>query len=359
MIDDIFVFDATVHSYNLDPSNLQPNRWARILADSLLDVFIKRSSKDALLPPELYNLDWSAEAESEVLFLESQTDMGGHHVLALNSWFKDGLVSLDKNLELAERWPSRFVFYVGVDPTKGLSCLEDLKRQKELIPSALGLKMYNDQVEPYRSFSADDPSVAYPLFELAGELGIRTIAMHKGLPIPGLPTGPYKIDDMCNAALVFPDLNFELIHAGLAFLDETAHAIARSPNVYVNLEVTSTFACSVPGLFDEIMSTLLFWGGAEKILYSTGAMEFHPQPILQALFDYQPSEAMQRKFGLGPLTKDDKASILGGNMARMMGLDLRELRRGIENDEFARRLSAQGGLATPFSHWLERHGEPR
>jgi hypothetical protein len=352
----MFVIDATVHSYNLDPSNVQPNRYAQLLADALLDVFLKRSSEEALLPQELYELDWSAEAETEVLFLESQTDIGGHHVLCLYSWFKDGLVSLEKNIELARRWPDRFVFYVGVDPTKGLACLDDLRRQKEMLPSALGLKMYHDQVEPYATFRADDRDVAYPLFELAQELGIKAVAMHKALPIVGLPSDPYKIDDMCHAALDFPDLNFELIHAGLAYLDETAHAIARSPNVYVNLEITSTYACSVPGLFDEIMSNLLFWGGPEKIIYSSGAMEFHPQPILEKMAVYQPSAEMERKFGSLELTDTDRQNIMGGNFARMMGLDMADMKARIASDEFAQRLDAQGGLASPFSFWRDRNG---
>ena len=356
MIDDTFIIDATVHSYNLDPSNVQPNPFARILADALLNVFLKRSPSNALLPQELYELDWSAEAEAEILFLESQTDMGGHHVLCLNSWFKDGLVSTEKNLELVERWPDRFVIYVGIDPTRGVkAALDDLRKQKELLPSALGLKMYNDQVEPYATFSASDPEVAYPLFELAQELGIKAIAMHKALPIAGLPSEPYMINDMCRAAIVFPDLNFELIHAGLAYLDETAHAIAHSPNVFVNLEITSTFACSVPGLFDEIMSTLLFWGGPEKIIYSSGAMEFHPQPILEAMMAYQPSPEMERKFGSLQITDQDRANIMGGNFARMMGLDMAELQARIADDEWAKRLAAQGGVAEPFSYWRDRH----
>ena len=356
MIGETFVIDATVHSYNLDPSNVVQNGHGQLLADALLDVFLRRSAEESLLPQELYELDWTAEAETEVLFLESQTDIGGHHVLCLNSWFKDGLVSLEKNLEMARRWPDRFVFYVGVDPTKGEACLDDLRRQKELLPSALGLKMYHDQVEPYRTFRADDRDIAYPLFELAGELGIKAVAMHKALPIVGLPSQPYKIDDMCNAALDFPDLNFELIHAGLAYLDETAHAIARSSNVYVNLEITSTYACSVPGLFDDIMSNLLFWGGPEKIIYSSGAMEFHPQPILDAMMAYQPSPEVERKFGSLEISTADRQNIMGGNFARMMGLDMEEMKARIAGDEFAKRLEAQGGIAKPFSYWRERHG---
>jgi predicted TIM-barrel fold metal-dependent hydrolase len=221
------------------------------------------------------------------------------------------------------------------------------------MPGAVGLKMYPNQVEPYRTFRADDPEIAFPLFDLCQELGIRTIAMHKALPIMGLPTDPYRIDDMETAATHYPDLSFELIHAGLAFLEETAHAIGMHRNVYVNLEVTSVFATSVPGLFDEIMSKLLFWGGPEKILYSTGAMEFHPQPILEAIWNYQPGEEYQRKYSLSPLTREDKAKILGENYARIIGLDIEKAKQAIADDEFSRTVAANG-LAAPYSHWKQR-----
>ena len=42
---------------------------------------------------------------------------------------------------------------------------------------------------------------------------------------------------MSTGAIHFPDLNFEIVHSGLAFVEETAHAIARSHNVYANLEI--------------------------------------------------------------------------------------------------------------------------
>src|SRR4051812_14431982 len=109
MIDDVFVFDATVHSFNLDESNVQDNRWARSLWDAFLEWHEVYSPPQATLESELYMRDWPPESLAEVLFLESQTDMGGTHNLRLDSWFKDGLVSLDNVVELMERWPNRFV----------------------------------------------------------------------------------------------------------------------------------------------------------------------------------------------------------------------------------------------------------
>jgi predicted TIM-barrel fold metal-dependent hydrolase len=352
MIDNVFVFDATVHSFNLDESNVQDNRWGRSLWRAFLEWHEIYSPAQARLPAELYMRNWTPESLTEVLFLESDTDMGGTHNLRLDSWFKDGLVSLDDVVELRERWPNRFVTYLGVDPTVGPSCLDDLRRQKELLPDAVGLKLYPAQVEPYRTFRADDPELALPLFELAGELGIRTIAFHKSLAVVDVPTAPYLVGDIEGAAMRFPSLNFEIVHAGAAFVEETARVIGRFENVFANLEITSLLAVTRPRLFDEAMASMLHWGGPEKIVYSTGAMEFHPQPILEAVWNYQLSEHAMDRYALEPLTRIEKAQILGGNYARLIGLDLAEAWERIKDDEFSVRRAADG-LSAPYSHWQQ------
>jgi uncharacterized protein len=353
VIDDVFVFDATVHSFNLDETNVQDNRWARSLWDAFLDWHEVYSPPQATLPSALYMRDWPPESLVEVLFLESQTDMGGTHNLRLDSWFRDGLVSLENVIELMEQWPNRFVPYLGVDPTVGKECLDDLRRQKELLPNAVGLKLYPAQVNPYRPFRADDPEVALPLFQLAGELGIRTIAFHKSLAVLGIPSNAFHVDDIEGAAMVFPDLNFEIVHAGAAFLEETAHVVARFENVYANLEITTLLAVTRPQLFDEAMATLLYWGGPDKIMYSTGAMEFHPQPILEAVWNYQVSDRMLERFSMEQITREEKARIMGQNYARMIGVDLEEASRRVAGDELSQRREREG-VAAPYSYWKQR-----
>jgi predicted TIM-barrel fold metal-dependent hydrolase len=357
LIEDVFIFDATVHSFNLDRSNVQDNRWARALHQAFLDWHERYSPPGSTLPADLYMRNWSPEALTEVLFLESRTDMAGTHTLRLDSFFKDGLVDFDDVRELAERWPERFVCYLGVEPTQGPSCLEDLRRQHELLPQAVGLKLYPAQAAPYRAFRADDPEVSLPLFELAGELGIRTIAFHKSLAVLGIPSASFHVDDIEGAACAFPDLSFEIVHAGAAFLEESAQVISRFENVYANLEITSLLAVTRPVLFDEIMATLLYWGGPEKILYSTGAMEFHCQPILDAIWRYQVSDRMLERFSMEPLTRQDKEKILGRNYAAIVGVDLDWAKARIAGDEFSRRVACEG-IAPPYAHWKRRMGAP-
>ena len=242
--------------------------------------------------------------------------------------------------------------YVGVSPTRGLEvCLKDLEDQMRELPRSIGLKLYPDEVEPFRSWRMDDPNLAYPLFERAQKLGIKTVAIHKAIPNGPVPINPYRVDDVDGAAIHFPDLSFEIVHSGLAFVEETAHAIARFHNVYANLEITSLLMHHGPGLFNEIVAQFLFWGGPEKIVYSDGTLFCHSQPLLEKFWNLEFSEELRDKYKLKPLTKADKALILGGNYARIVGLDIEKAKKRIADDEFAQE-RARTGRQPPYSNWM-------
>lgn len=353
MIEDVFVINPVSHAYNLRDDNVQDNPYGRGLRELLWQIHHLWNPPELQVPRDVYLSDWPIEALARTMFRETSIDIAANMYLRLDSWFVDGLCSRQKNVEAATRWPNRFFNYVGVDPTDGLEvCLRELEEQMEEIPGAVGLKLYPDQVEPFRSWRMDDPSLAYPLFERAQELGIKTVAVHKAIPNGPVPINPYRVDDVDGAAIHFPDLSFEIIHSGLAFAEETAHAIARFPNVYANFEITSLLMHHAPGMFNELLAYFLFWAGPEKLIYSDGTMFCHSQPLLEKFWNLQLPDQLLEKYGLDPLSKEDKALILGGNYARIVGLDLKEAKRRVEDDEFSKR-QREHGLDPPYSNWLE------
>jgi predicted TIM-barrel fold metal-dependent hydrolase len=357
MIEGHFIINPIAHAYNLTDENLQPNPYGRGLRDLLVKLHQVWNPDHLRVPPEVYMSDWPIDALAKTLFLETDVDLAANMYLRLDSWFKDGLCSRAKNVEAARRWPDRFLTYVGVSPTRGLEvCLRDLEDQMRELPNSIGLKLYPDEVEPFRSWRMDDPKLAYPLFERAQKLGIRTVAIHKAIPNGPVPINPYKVDDVDGAAIHFPDLNFEIVHSGLAFVEETAHAIARFHNVYANLEITSLLMHHAPGLFDEIIAMFIFWGGAEKIIYSDGTLFCHSQPLLEKFWNLSLSEELLHKYGIKQISKADKALILGGNYARSNRLNVEELKKKHANDEFSRERK-KTGLQKPYSNWLAIYKE--
>lgn len=349
--DDVFVVDAVTHAYNLSASNSK-NKYGEQLGTLIAGIHETWNPEDLRVGKEIFLGDTSVEAVMRTVFQESQTTMAAHHVLRLDSWFHDGLCSLDKTLEAVAKWPERVLAYVGVDPLNPLAVsMDELRRQVEQMPNAVGLKLYPHGVDPYRRWRADDPEIL-ELFGLAQELGLKSIAIHKAVPNGAVPMDPYRVDDIDIAADAFPDMAFEIIHAGMAFLDETAWAIGRYPNVYANLEITTSLLSKAPGWFEEILAQLIFWGGPDKILWSTGCVLVHPQHLLERFWSLEFSDRVLEKFGIEQLSRADKEQILGKNYARMIGLDVASAVEAVADDEFSRFTQANG-LAEPFSYWRD------
>jgi predicted TIM-barrel fold metal-dependent hydrolase len=350
MIDGIPVIDAVIHAYNMDPSNFA-NRFAAPLCDLVYHSVLGTARPGFAPTREQFYRDWTIEEAVDQVFVESDTDLAVYHVLPIFS-FKDGLCSLDKALEAKRRWPNRVLTYCGVDPLQGPAALDELERQVELL-QPVGLKLYPNSwlSEEIRGWKMDDPEVAFPLFERAQKLGVKVVAIHKALPLGPVAMEHYKVDDIDRAAMAFPDLNFEIVHGGMAFLEETAWQLARFPNVFVNLEITCALAASRPQAFMQAMAALIGPGGPgamERIVWGTGAMAFHPQPLLESFVrDFAFPDQLIEGVGLPQMTQEAKRAILFDNYARMSGVDLKARLAATQDDEFARR--RRDGPAAPFS----------
>ncbi len=349
MIGEVPVIDAVVHSYNFDPSNYA-NEFAKPLAELVWGANYELSGRGYKIPKQGYLRDWSVEETASMVFLESDTDLAVYHVLPINA-FADGCVSLEKACQVKERWPDRFVVYAGVDPLQGPAALEELQRQVEIL-DPIGLKLYPNSwaTGNFGAWKMDDPEVAFPVFERARQLGIKVIAIHKAVPLGPVPIEHYKMDDIDRAAIAFPDLIFEVVHGGMAFVEESAWQIARFSNVYLNLEITTALAAVRPAAFQHVLQVLLSVGGEtaiERILWGTGAMAFHPQPHLEAFWRFQFPPEVVEGYGVPQLTIEAKRKILAENYARMVGLDLAERLSRIRDDDFGRR--RREGRAAPYS----------
>ena len=350
MIDGLPVIDAVIHAYNMDSSNFA-NRFAAPLCDLVFHSVVGTSLPGYAPTREQFYRDWSIEETVNQVFVESDTDLAVYHVLPIFS-FKDGLCSLDKAIEAQQRWPNRIVTYAGVDPLAGPAALDELERQVELL-NPIGLKLYPNSWlgQEIRGWKMDDPEIAFPLFERAQKLGIKVVAVHKALPLGPVAMEHYKVDDIDRACMAFPGLNFEIVHGGMAFLEETAWQLARFPNVYVNLEITCALAATRPAAFLQAMASLIGPGGTgaiERILWGTGAMAFHPQPLLETFVrDFAFPEQLQAGTGLPQIDLAAKRKILFDNYQAMTGLDLASRLPATRTDEFAQR--RPDGPAKPFS----------
>jgi uncharacterized protein len=331
---DVFVIDPVIHALNLDEANVASKYGAQLHAMSY-GLHSMMSPPDALCPQATYMTDMVPEALVRTMFEESQTTLCATHTLRLDSWFKDGFAAEWKTIEMTTRWPTRVLAYVGLDPTEEKAAvLDDLERQVEASPNTVGVKLYPHQMNPYRRWLTNDDTVM-ALIDRARALGLKSVAIHKALPNGSVPLAPYRIgQDFEEAADAFPDMAFEIVHSGMAFIEETAMAIGRFPNVYANLETTTALLWQAPGRFEAALALLMQWGGPEKVLWSTGCTVVHPQHLLQLFWAFRFSDDTMAKHGIPQCVEPIKRAILGANYARMIGLDIAEWRAKQSGDVF-------------------------
>lgn len=346
--EDVFVIDPVVHALNLSEGNVASKYGAQLHAMSY-GLHAMLSPPHALCPMPVYMTDMPPDVLVRTMFEESQTALIGTHTLRLDSWFHDGFAAEWKTVEMVRSYPDRVLGYVGLDPTmEREAVLDDLERQVAALPRAIGVKLYPHQMNPYRRWLANDDTV-FALIERAQALGLKTIAIHKALPNGSVPLAPYRIgEDFEQAADAFPAMAFEIVHSGMAFIEETAMAIGRFPNVYANLETTTAMLWQAPGRFEAALALLMQWGGPEKILWSTGCTVVHPQHLLELFWGFAFGEETMARHGIPQCDDAIKRLILGGNFARMVGLDLAGARARQRGDAFDRR-----ELRAPWAVWTD------
>ena len=351
MLGTLPVIDAVVHPFNFSEANSR-SRDGQFLS-RMIETGHRNNSPEAYRIPEgVFLRDWGIEEIANAAFVESDTDLAVYHVLPLNA-FADGGCSIDKALEAQRRWPNRFLFYIGVDPTSGKAALDEMQRQYDALKGdVVGLKLYPNSWlgEKVRGWLMNDPQIAFPVFEKALELKLRTVAIHKAFPLGPVEMLHYRMDDVDLAAMTFPDLNFEVVHGGVAFVEETAWQLRRFENVYVNLETTTMLLINRPLAFEAVMMNFMRNDDmARRILWGTGGcMVGHPRMLLEAFRRFQFSDMLVDKGNIRPITEADKRAVLSENYARMAGIDLAARLRVIEGDSFARQRLQLGTSSAPY-----------
>jgi len=182
---------------------------------------------------------------------------------------------------------------------------------------------------------------------------LKSVAIHKAVPFGPYSIEPYKVGDISGAAAAFPNLVFEVVHGGIAFLEESALQVQHLPNVAINLEATSLFILNWPRKFATILGTFLAAGATDRIIWGTGCPAFHTRPLIEAFWQsFEIPQDLVDNEGFPQLTPEIKRGILGGNIARILELDIEDQRKNIAkvNDEFSQR----SDLAEPWSGYLTK-----
>jgi len=347
MIDQTIVVDAVGHAYNWSADNFA-NALAEGFAAGGYGFHVLLSPDDPhRLGPEEFARDWQAEELEQVFFLETEVDVVCYHGTPLDDYFKDGLVAIDKGVELKRRNPDRVFLYGPINPLEGDRAIAELERQVSEY-GIDGVKLYPARYYRGRTLPVqlDDAQHTIPVIERALELGVKVVAVHKAIPFGPTASVNYRTDDVDTAAALYPEMNFEIVHAGYAFLEDTLLLAARFPNVWANLEVTASLAVNNPRRYAEVMGGLLYWGAAERTIFASGCTLVHPQPAIEGLKTYEIPQDLIDGYGYPQLTGEIRRRILGENFLRLHGVDATDLKARIAGDKWSK--AREAGLAPPW-----------
>jgi predicted TIM-barrel fold metal-dependent hydrolase len=214
------------------------------------------------------------------------------------------------------RAPDRFIGFASVNPAyKGVdAAVEELDRA--IVELGLrGLKLY----PMYQHWAANDPALAFPIYERAQQLGIPVMIHQAGstridakleLGRPGL------LDDV---GRTFRDLRVIIAHCGLPWVDEALFLLTKHPNFTTELSYLIA-TLTRRDLFGLLHRCEPMFVPLEKVFFGTDYPGFLYDPVkLRDKLLSVNEEAGPA--GLPPIPEDKLAGIMGTNFARVLGLE--------------------------------------
>jgi len=352
MLDDMLVADATAHGFNWTDSNMHIPQARSIRTSSYaLHRTISEVRPELLLTEEEFGRDWLMDDVADTLFFESGIDLISHHGTPIFDFWKDGHTATHKGLEMKAKYPSRVIVYAAICPWFFDSEAE-IRREVDLHADAgaTGLKIYGARYVNGKTIGQrmDDEKYAYPMIEQALERGIKVIASHKAIPAGPVHYAPYGVDDFPLACASYPEMKFEIVHSGWAFVEETAFIAAAYENCWFNLEASFALITKQPRRFAEFLGQLLLSGAEDRTVYSSGFAIWHPKLALDAFLDFQMPNDLVEDYGMPQLTRAMKEKILGLNYLAMHDIDPAQFRQDTKDDEVSRRQA--NGPDEPWSN---------
>ncbi|GAC1385241.1 MAG: amidohydrolase family protein [Herpetosiphon sp.] len=330
-----FVMDAHTGCWDASAANCK-NRFG----DAFIETFYA-FQKGFNPPGAQYTMDYETQFRKtdpdwylDEMFVKGEADMSILSTQVLMDFYHTGFVTADSNKKLRDRAPERILSLGGVDP-RDPKALYEVERQITEC-GVNGFKWYTAEWRgDSRGWKANDPMV-FPLYEKCIELGIKNMHFHKGPAVEPLSLDKFDVRDIDEPAWLYPELNFIIDHVGLPRLDDFCWIAARCPNVYGSLAVALAFVHNRPRFFANVMANLLFWLGPDRIIYGTDFPIWYPHWQLDDLMAFELPEDIKQEYGFD-LTAEVKEKIVGGNIARLYGIDQNSKLKKIEHDEFAQR----------------------
>lgn len=215
-------------------------------------------------------------------------------------------------------------------------------------------KTYTQWGPDGRGYFLDD-EVGIAFIEKARKLGVKNIAIHKGLPFGERSYEHSLCDDIGRVAKRFPDVNFLVYHSGLvpgqpegpydpdrnegidSLIKTVLENEVANANVYAELGSTWRYLMRDPNSAAHGIGKLLKYVGEDNVLWGTDSIWYgSPQDQIQAFRAFQISEELRETHGYPEITPTLRAKVFGRNAMKPYGISEAEMRLRAGNDRVAR-----------------------
>jgi predicted TIM-barrel fold metal-dependent hydrolase len=347
-----FIFDVQGHFVN------PTGAWTRDLPDGARPLsFVSTEGCAAANEPGLAYLRCVGRDEFiKDIFLDSDTDLT---VLSFVPSSRDGepltIEEATATAALVEKMEGTHRLYLHgrVNPNQP-GDVEDMERLAKQFRIA-AWKTYTQWGPNGQGFFMDD-APGLRMIEEARRLGVRNIAIHKGLPF-----GPQSYEhstcvDIGRVAKRYPDVNFLVYHSGFvtgkgegAYDPERTdgidalitslrdNGIGKGGNVYAELGSTWRFLMRYPDMAAHAIGKLLAHVGEDNVLWGTDSIWYgSPQDQIQAFRAFRISSEFRERFGYPDITPDIRAKVFGRNALKLYPVPDDVLSKHLAKDAVAR-----------------------
>ncbi|HEX4859392.1 MAG TPA: amidohydrolase family protein [Usitatibacteraceae bacterium] len=348
-----FIFDVQGHFVN------PTGAWTRRLAPAARPLRMPKTQ--ACAPPagagELGYLQClNAEAFIKDVFLDSDTDL---MVLSfVPSTRLDEPLTIEEAQETArviERLDGTHRLYLHgrVNPNSP-GDLEAMEAMAARFPIS-AWKTYTQWGPDGQGFFLDD-EIGLRFIEKAVKLGVRNIAIHKGLPFGMKSYEHSTCVDIGRVARRYPKVNFLIYHSGFVAgktegpYDETRrdgidalvtslaeNGIRPGSNVYAELGSTWRLLMRDPDSAAHALGKLFRAVGEDNVLWGTDSIWYgSPQDQIQAFRTFQIAPALRERYGYPAMTKALRAKVFGLNALKIYPVPAEVLDKHVKRDRVAK-----------------------
>lgn len=215
-------------------------------------------------------------------------------------------------------------------------------------------------------FLSDDIGTRF--IEKARALGVKTIAVHKGLPFGRRSYEHSRCTDIGVVAKRFPDVKFLVYHSGFVpsvtegpyrpgndgvdslIQSLRDNGVPPGANVYAELGSTWRFLMRDPQQAAHLIGKLVTHCGPDNVLWGTDSIWYgSPQDQIQAFRTFQIAPELREKHAYAEITPELRAKIFGRNAAKVYGLSPAEVKKYTARDAISRERAAY--LEDPQPHF--------